>query len=242
MDKKEQVVKETLETAYSESLVQFLSMKRYQKEPYISLVEDVLIKREDISSLLEVARKVKGVHLDKIGKAVVQSKSISYMLRFSDIEYVNWKEMEQGIFDTIEVKIQKQTITTEDFQLMTIFCKNHIEADAERATSLLLQTNDFVAMLCFVTNVRNARPELFEEKVLQQNNMELMYTWKETMIFVSPQFLHELRDQEQKRTENVKQIMEVIQDPGFYQIVSEQANSLEEKRKYLNKFSTSNRK
>ena len=84
-------------------------MKRYQKEPYISLVEDVLIKREDISSLLEVARKVKGVHLDKIGKAVVQSKSISYMLRFSDIEHVNWKEMEQGIFDTIEEKIQKQT-------------------------------------------------------------------------------------------------------------------------------------
>ena len=103
----------------------------------------------------------------------------------------------------LEKQKKREGIPSDELYMATIFYKNILDADISKIENIMLQSENYSAMACFVSNVPGAHIEKFEQVVLATGRVRVLRQWKELVEFVSPRFDRKLEELEHDFNKNI---------------------------------------
>lgn len=199
-----QGLKNYLKIQRSDVLIEFISDGKNQTPDIVDEIANIIVERNNKEDMIALASIVKGSYLEKIKRIAINRKDIDFIVRVATIPNVDWKNLEDAMIAILLEKQEKREgIPSDELYMTTIFYKNMLDADISKIENIMLQSENYSAMACFVSNVPGAHIEKFEQVVLATGRVRFLRKWKELVEIVSPKFDRKLEELEYDFNKNI---------------------------------------
>lgn len=199
-----QGLKNYLRVQRSDVLIEFISDEKNQMNDIVGEISSIIVERNNKEDMIALASVVKGSNLEKIKRIAIDRKDIDFIVRLATVPNMDWNDLEDAMIAILlEKQKRRDSITNDELYMATIFYKNILDADISKIENIMLQSENYSAMACFVSNVPGAHIEKFEQVVLATGRVRVLRQWKELVEFVSPRFDRKLEELEHDFNKNI---------------------------------------
>ncbi len=199
-----QGLKNYLRVQRSDVLIEFISDEKNQMNDIVGEISSIIVERNNKEDMIALASVVKGSNLEKIKRIAIDRKDIDFIVRLATVPNMDWNDLEDAMIAILLEKQEKREgIPSDELYMATIFYKNILDADISKIENIMLQSENYSAMACFVSNVPGAHIEKFEQVVLATGRVRVLRQWKELVEFVSPRFDRKLEELEHDFNKNI---------------------------------------